>query len=602
MFPRAVAVLTAAVGFASAATLVDRAGPGPKSYDYVIVGGGTAGLALATRLSLGMPNRQILVIEAGAEGLDDPEIYIPGMRTRAIGGPIDWAFVSTPQEFANNRTVGQPRGKVLGGSSALNFITHNRASLPEYDWEALGNEGWDAETFFAAMLRSENYTGIGSEHYGTDGVGYGGPIQTVINRVIADHQEAWIPTFNNLGIETNLESMGGDVNGVMYQFNTINADPWVRSYSANAYLPLAGDNLHVMTETRVAKINIDGKGRKKRTTGVTLTTGRVIKARREVILSAGALQTPQLLELSGIGRSDVLAAAGIKQLVDLPGVGENLQDHVRVQVNIQLAEGLVSTDLLRTNQTFHEEEMAKYEAGIPGLYDYSNSAFGFTNWEQALGAEGDARMKSLAEGISAQSASLQVMQEWMSNPVVPQMEIIYSNGYVGARFPAAGSELYGTSFISFVGCLMHPLSRGSVHIQSANIDDAPLINPNYLAEEHDLEALVEIVKYSRKLAETEPMRSQLGPEYEPGPEVVTDDDIREFIRRTVVPVSHPASTAALLPREDGGVVDSKLRVYGVENLRVVDASIMPVLVSAHITSAVYGIAERAAEIILADRK
>ncbi|KEY73491.1 hypothetical protein S7711_03659 [Stachybotrys chartarum IBT 7711] len=600
MFPRAVAILAAASGLVAAATAGDR---GQRNYDYVIVGGGTAGLGLATRLSLGLPHRQILVIEAGAEGFDDPEIYIPGMRTRAVGGEIDWNLTSIPQQYSNDRIVNQPRGKVLGGSSALNFITHNRASLPEYDWEALGNEGWDADTFFAAMLKSENYTGVGSQHYGTEGVGYGGPIQTVINRVIADHQEAWIPTFNNLGIETNLESMGGDVNGVMYQFNTISADPWVRSYSANAYLPLAGPNLHVMTETRVAKINLSGKGRgNKRATGVTLVDGRVIRARREVIVSAGSLQTPQLLELSGIGRSDVLAAAGIKQLINLPGVGENLQDHVRVQVNVQLREGLISTDLLRTNMTFDAEQLERYRAGEPGLYDYSNSGFSFTNWEQAVGPDRDLELKALAESVEAQEPALQTMKEWMNDPVVPQVEIIYSNGYVGSRFPAVGSELYGVSFISFVGCLMHPLSRGSVHIRSSNIEDAPLIDPNYLAEPYDLEALVEIVKYSRRVAQTEPMRSNLGAEYEPGPEVVTDDEIREYVRQTVVPVSHPTSTAALLPREDGGVVDARLRVYGTDNLRIVDASIMPVLVSAHITSAVYGIAERAADIILEDAR
>lgn len=600
MFPQAVAILAVASGLVAAATTADR---NQTTYDYIIVGGGTAGLGLATRLSLGLPYSQILVIEAGAEGFDDPEIYIPGMRTRAVGGEIDWNFTSIPQQFSNNRVVGQPRGKVLGGSSALNFITHNRASLPEYDWEALGNEGWDAETFFAAMLKSENYTGVGSQHYGVEGLAYGGPIQTVINRVIADHQEALIPTFNNLGIETNLESLGGHVNGVMYQFNTISADPWERSYSANAYLPLAESNLHVLTQTRVAKINLSGRGRAdRRATGVTLQDGQVIRARREVILSAGSLQTPQLLELSGIGRSDVLAAAGIQQIIDLPGVGENLQDHLRVQVNVALREDLISTDLLRTNRTFDAEQMALYVAGQPGLYDYSNSGFAFANWEQAVGADRDLELKALAAGIESQAPSLQTMQEWLNNPVIPQLEIIYSNGYVGARFPTVGSELYGTSFVGLVGCLMHPMSRGSVHIRSSNIEDAPLIDPNYLAEPYDLEALVEIIKYSRRAIQTEPMRSNFGAEYEPGPEAVTDDDIREYIRRTVVPVSHPTSTAALLPRQDGGVVDARLRVYGTSNLRVVDASIMPVIVSAHITSAVYGIAERAADIILEDAR
>lgn len=571
------------------------------------MGGGTAGLALATRLSLGLPNSSILVIEAGPKAFDDETVYIPGFSGRSHGGPLDWLLSTTSQQGLDGRSIRLPRGKVLGGSSALNFMSHNRAAAAEYDaWQHLfGNEGWGWESMIAAMMKAENFTGVNSEHYGSEGVGTSGPVQAVINRRIPEKQEAWIPTLNKLGIEWNRESLGGDVNGVMYQPSSIDSRDWVRSYSATAYPPLAGSNLNIWTDTRAAKINVASGEHQQdaRATGVTLADGTVVNARHEVIISAGALLSPGLLEVSGIGKSGVLSDAGVTQIVDLPGVGENLQDHIRASVTYQLKEGITSMDILKFNQTYADEQLALYRQGEESLYDYTGSAYLFANWAQTVGLEIDEKLKQLAHSNSNTSFPATLAKlEWMDNPDVPQLEIIFSDVYNGPRgYPANGTELFGESFFTFLCCVMHPLSRGSVHITSPNIEDKPLVDPNYLSHEYDVAAMVQILKYARKIGQTSPLSDcHIGSDYEPGPEVQTDEELEAYVRNTTTSISHPLGTAAMLPREDGGVVDHKLRVYGTQNLRVVDASVIPVLISAHICTAVYGIAEIAAGLIIGE--
>lgn len=218
----------------------------------------------------------------------------------------------------------------------------NRASAPEYDaWESLGNPGWNWATVSSGMAKSENFTGIDTPDYGHIARGTSGPINTVVNRYRKEQELAWVPTLESLGLVHNLESLGGDPIGVMFQPSSVNPDNYTRSYSANSYLPIAGPNLDVLLSTRVAKVNFANGSRRRKiranantsvnlegdltATSVTLQDGTMIEARKEVILSAGSLQSPGLLELSGIGRKEVLKTAGIQQIIDLPGVGENLQ-------------------------------------------------------------------------------------------------------------------------------------------------------------------------------------------------------------------------------------------------------------------------------------
>ncbi|KAF5987491.1 alcohol oxidase [Fusarium bulbicola] len=580
--------------------------PSKDTYDYIVVGGGTAGVAVAARLSEGLPYANILLIEAGPAVDDEPKINVPGMKGSTLGTKYDWNFTTVPQAGANNRVWPINRGKVLGGSSALNLMTYDRAATAEYDaWEALGNPGWNWKTMIKAMMKSETFTGKNTATYGSKGVGDSGPVKAVVNRIIPKHQESWIPTLNKLGVRKNLESLGGDPLGVMYQPSSIDPSNYNRSYSANAYTEISGSNLEILSDTIVAKINVSGPAAKKKAiaTGVTLQDGTYVKARREVILSAGSIQSPGLLEQSGIGSKSVLSAAGIKQIVDLPGVGENLQDHLRVMTSYQLKPQFLSFDALRSNATFAAEQLALWNAGKRSLYDYTGSAYTFSTWKQALG--NDANLVSLAKDAAGKDASKvdKKKLDFLKDSSVPQVEVIFSDGYTGVKgYPAATSPLFGKGFVTLIGVVVHPLSRGSVHINPSDPAGKPTINPNYLSNSHDVEAVLQTVKYNRKIANTEPMRSIWEDEYEPGLDVKTDEQIKDYVLRTTLSIFHPSGTCAMLPKADGGVVDAKLKVYGTENLRVVDASVIPLLISAHIQTAVYGIAEIAAELIIKDAK
>ncbi|EWG54074.1 hypothetical protein FVEG_12372 [Fusarium verticillioides 7600] len=582
------------------------AAPSKDTYDYIVVGGGTAGVAVAARLSEGLPYANILLIEAGPAVNNEPKINIPGMKGSTLGTKYDWNFTTVPQASANNRVWPINRGKVLGGSSALNLMTYDRAAVAEYDaWEALGNPGWNWKTMIKAMMKSETFTGKNTATYGSKGVGDSGPVKAVVNRIIPKHQESWIPTLNKLGVRKNLESLGGNPLGVMYQPSSIDPSNYNRSYSANAYTEISGSNLEILADTIVAKINVSGPAAKKKAiaTGVTLQDGTYVKARREVILSAGSIQSPGLLEQSGIGSKSVLSAAGIKQIIDLPGVGENLQDHLRVMTSYQLKPEFLSFDALRSNATFAAEQLALWNAGKRSLYDYTGSAYTFSTWKQALG--NDANLVSLAKEAAGKDTSKvdKKKLDFLKDSSVPQVEVIFSDGYTGVKgYPAATSPLFGKGFVTLIGVVMHPLSRGSVHINPSDPAGKPTINPNYLSNSHDVEAVLQTVKYNRKIANTEPMRSIWVDEYEPGLDVKTDEQLKDYVLRTTLSIFHPSGTCAMLPKADGGVVDAKLKVYGTENLRVVDASVIPLLISAHIQTAVYGIAEIAAELIIKDAK
>ncbi|KAI8296029.1 Dehydrogenase citC [Colletotrichum sp. SAR 10_98] len=578
---------------------------GDDSYDYIVVGGGTAGVAVAARLSEGLPDSKILLIEAGPEAWDEPKINVPGMKGSTLATKYDWNFTTVAQTNVNNRVFSVNRGKVLGGSSALNLMSYDRSAAEEYDsWEALGNAGWNWETMIAAMKKSENFTGINTDTYGSEGVGDSGPVKAVINRIIPEHQETWIPTMNTLGIKTNLESLGGNPLGVMYQPSSIDATHYNRSYSANAYVPIAGSNLEILSDTTVVKVNLEQVGDEQQATGVTLQDGTLIAANQEVILSAGSIQSPGLLELSGIGQASVLNSSGIAQVIDLPGVGENLQDHLRIQSSYQLKPEYTSFDILRSNTTYAAEQLALWNAGEVSLYDYTGSGYTFTTWAQALG--NDSQMVALAKEAAGEDPSKVDAKklEFMTNPAIPQLEVIFSDGYTGVKgYPASTSPLFGKGFFTLIAAIMHPMSRGNIHINPADTTGKPIINPNYFAHEHDLEAAIQAIKYCRKIATTEPMASIWESEYEPGLDVVqTDEQWKEFALNTTLSIFHPVGTCSMLPKEDGGVVDANLKVYGTSNLRVVDASVIPLLVSAHVQTAVYGIAEIAAERIIADAK
>ncbi|WYZ44524.1 hypothetical protein EsH8_VII_000960 [Colletotrichum jinshuiense] len=581
--------------------------PSAKAYDYIVVGGGTAGLALSTRLSQGLPNATVLVIEAGEAGRGDERIEIPGRRGTTFGSKYDWNLTTVAQDGSNGRVWVQTRGHVLGGSSALNLFSYDRASAHEYDgWEDLGNPGWNWDSMRSAMMKSENFTSANTKYYtGSEGLGDSGPIKALINRLLPEHQTPLFPVMNSLGIETNLESLNGNVLGVLYSPNSIDPTHYNRSYSANSYLPLAGPNHFVLTESKVAKVNLKTTCGGQRATGVTLVDGTVLTAHREVIVSGGGLLSPSILENSGIGKSDVLSSAGIDQVIDLPGVGENLQDHIRIQSSYELKKNYTGYDRLKYDTAYAAEQLQLWKEGKTSMYGYSGSGYAFANWNQVLGDKGEADLLALAQNAigSSDHPVEQKKLQWLNDATVPQLEILFSDGYTGVKgYPTAGSEGYGKDYFTLIAAVMHPLSRGTVHINPANPLGPPLIDPKYLSHEYDLQAAIQAIKKCRQVAFTEPLRSTWVSEYEPGLNTTTDAQWRDFALKTTLSIYHPVGSCAMLPKENGGVVDPSLKVYGTKNLRVVDASIIPVLISAHIQTAVYGIAERAAEIIIAEAK
>ncbi|MBE3042298.1 GMC family oxidoreductase [Candidatus Bathyarchaeota archaeon] len=576
---------------------------GESSYDYIVVGGGTAGTALAARLSLGLPDAQILLIEAGPDAADELRINVPGKRGTALKSEYDWNFTSIPQEAADSREFAYARGKVLGGSSSLNLMTYDRASVAEYDaWGALGNEGWGWEVMIEAMMKAETFTGKNTETYGEAGVGDSWPVQAVINRYIPQQQDAFIPTLNAMGVESNLESLGGNPLGVMLQPSSVDPGPWTRSTGASAYLPIAGSNLRVMPDTTVLKVNIESKNDKKVATGVTLSDGTVITAKREVVLSAGSIQSPGLLENSGVGQKAILDAAGVEQILELPGVGENFQDHMRVMAVYQLRDGFMSFDNIQANETYAEEQLELWKAGELGAYDYTGSGYAFMNWPQVTTEAEVAELKVLAEeAVAADPHVVMKMKlELASDMSVPQMELVFSDGHAGSKgYPKKGEPGFGSQFSTLISALQHPFSRGSVHVNAADPTGPPAIDPRFFTNEHDVRALVAQLKYARRAAGTAPMADLWQGEDVPGADVTDDEALRKYVLESTLSIFHPVGTCAMLPEKDQGVVDSELRVHGVEGLRVVDASVIPMLISAHIQTAVYGIAEIAAQKMIA---
>lgn len=570
----------------------------------IIVGGGTAGLAVATRLSQGLPDDCILVLEAGTAAPNEPGINIPGRKGSTLGTGYDWNFTTVPQPALNNRSIPADRGKVLGGSSALNLMTWDRGSIPDYDaWTVLGNVGWNWKTFIAAMLKVENFqnTPQDSTEYGGKGVGHGGPIQTLINRFIFSPQESFIPALEGLGIPNNLNSLDGHPLGVMYQPSNIRASNYTRSYSPT-YLTLAGANLQVKVNTTVSNIVFGKSGTSYTASGVKLSDGSTITATKEVILSAGAFQSPQLLELSGIGQKAVLAAAGVKPIINLPGVGENLQDHIRVQSSYVLKDNYTSYDELRTNTTYAAQQLALYEAGKPSAYDYTGSGYAYMTLKQAFGK--DSELVELAkQSADPENVVDQRKLAYLTNSTlceeVPQIESFFSDGYSGAApAPNATSPYYNDRFFTLFSVVMHPFSRGYVHINASNPTGKPTINPNYASKPYDLQAITEAAKFNRKMAETPQLRSSWTSEFDPGLNVTTDAEWEQWARSNTLSIYHPLGSCAMLPRNESGVVDATLLVYGTSNLRIVDASVIPIQPSAHIQTMVYGIAEQAAEIII----
>jgi choline dehydrogenase-like flavoprotein len=604
-------------------------------FDYIVVGAGIGGLVVASRLGEHI-NKSVLLIEAGPDCIEDPRIKTPGLVTTLYDdAEIDWSFMSEPQRHIHGRQIPQPRGRVVGGSSALNFTMIMYPSNRGFEaWKELGNEGWGAQSMAPYIRRFHTYTApdpavaeqLAVDHYlDPSQRGSTGPLPVAFPATYGPFNHAWDETFASLGWP-NADDPFPDNRFVAFTCPlSVDAETSIRG-TAGAY-HIDRPNISLLTETRVERILFspyDGSNRRPTATGVQInvTGGRkVASAKREVILCAGSLQSPQLLEISGIGDADLLRKHGIPVIVDLPGVGENLQDHCISSVSYKVADDQVSGDTMRDPQMV-QSAMEMYHkmrtgplAGMPmsvanlPLVDGRERAsmedrdhIIDTYLHNSLTANG-----GLCQGTQVQSKMLSQMLRDGTEAIAEYIYLplqLHANPGTTSMADLLEKKADG-NYISILAMLCHPFSRGSVHIKSSNIEEKPVYDPNYLSHSLDLEILARHTQYIDKIARSAPLVSLLQPDVRI-PDVSTIPDLSNLdaarcaVKDRLLSCFHPAGSCSMMPIELGGVVDDHLRVHGTNNLRVVDASIFPVEPSSTIQASVYAVAERAVDLIRED--
>ena len=530
-----------------------------QSYDYVVVGAGSAGCVLANRLTED-GRHTVLLLEAGPRD-SYPWIHIPIGYGKTMFHPVyNWGFYTEPEPGMNNRRVYWPRGRGLGGSSSINGLIYVRGQPQDYDgWAALGNRGWgwrDVLPYFRKLER--NARGASAYH------GDQGPVWC--SDIGARHElmDAIISAGEEIGVPRNDDFNGATQDGVGYYQLFTRAG--MRCSSATAYLRPAQkrSNLRVETHAHATAVTFDGT----RATGVVYRQHGLVKqahAAREVILAAGALQTPQLLQLSGVGPAALLQNIGMPVVKDLPGVGENLQDHLQFRLMYKVSSPITTNDQLRTLS-------GRLGIGLRWLLF---------------------RTGPLAIGINQGGLFTRVLPESKT----PDIQFHFAT--LSAEM--AGGKPHPWSGCTFSVCQLRPESRGTVTIKSRDPLEPPAMRPNYLTREADCQCAVEAIKFARRLAAAPALREYLSEEYRPGPDTVRDDELLEFARNYGATIFHPSGTCKM-GSDPMAVVDERLRVHGLAGLRVVDCSIMPTLVSGNTHAPAVMIAEKAADMVRADAR